>query len=325
MQKHFNEFDPLSGELDLFSKQFAGKNLNFFSDPAVWAPYSAGEMMDFLFQAGYLSELADKTVLDMGTGSGIIGTICGTLGAKEVWLSDYSEAAARLAQKNAEANQVKGIGIQSDRFRAFGDQTFDLIISNPPVQPWLYTDQHDPLHRLSSAAWNEAGKDGRLVLDALISESDQYLSTRGQLLTSSSSRHGHRQTLALLDQHWGDRWKIIYSSEHPIDPNYHQPYMRTWRHLQRLDGDLRVYQKDAQGRCFAPYQDENGQALLISTWEQAGESIPVKILKSQASRVVVQDFSGEKLAEIPTDDPRLPSETADSQWYYQYYLLLAWK
>jgi methylase of polypeptide subunit release factors len=208
-----------------------GHKLSLLSNPDVWSPYSATEMMSFLIEEGYLNHLDNLRVLDLGSGSGIIGILCGYLGAKEVTLSDYSHSAVQQALKNAQLNSVKAKGVQSDRFARFDGEEYDLIISNPPVQPWLYTEVMREDQRVNAASWNEAGKDGRLVLDALIQESQQYLSNNGTLITSGSTRHGHKQTIRLLEKYWKDNWKLIYAAEHAINRNYHQPYMPSWQQM----------------------------------------------------------------------------------------------
>lgn len=303
--------------------QVLGKEIAMFTDPDVWSPYSAKEMMTFLTEHGYLEEIEQQKVLDLGTGSGIIGILCGILGAKEITLSDYSESAIKLALKNASYNHIPAQGIVSDCFKNFEDQSFDFIISNPPVQPYLYTDLNHPEKRINSAVWNEAGADGRLVLDALLEQGKNHLNLKGQMITSCSTRHGHRKTIELLEKNWKNHWQQIYTAEHAIDAHYHAPYMPVWKHLQALDLDLRVYQKDAKGRHFAKQITEEGIEYIITELVLDHQKISVKLIKNM-NIWEVRNAQNQLLAELPLQDTQIPQEAIDTNWYYQYILIKTW-
>ncbi|MDX2306544.1 MAG: methyltransferase [Microscillaceae bacterium] len=306
--------------LEIKTYSIAHLEIALYQDPDVWLPYSATEMLNFLIQNNYLSSLKDNSVLDLGTGSGIIGIACEMLGATNVILGDYCAAAVVSAEQNAQLNRLHAKGVQSDRFASFSGQAFDLIISNPPVQPWLFTDTSHRENRLSTSAWNEAGYDGRLVLDALICESKNLLSHQGQVITSCSSRHGHRQTLALLEQYWANQWEEIFVSEHIIDPNYHKPYMNIWLKLQDEDLDLRVYQKDGEGRKYAFQKDNKRAFYLLTEWEIAGDLIPVKIYKELDSYRIFNQ-NKEKILDLTEEDYHFPELSLAQPWYYTYHLL----
>jgi tRNA1(Val) A37 N6-methylase TrmN6 len=309
-------------ELALTSYQIVGKSVQMYHDPEVWSPYSACEMLTFLTEYGYLETLEDCKVLDIGTGSGIIGIFCGLLGAGEITLSDYCPASVNLALKNAQWNGLKACGIQSNCFEGLKGLKFDLIISNPPVQPWLFTDTEHPENRTNSATWNEAGNDGRLVLDALITQSALHLTSKGILIISSSSRHGHKRTETLFNQYWENQWKQIYASEHQIDPHYHAPYLSIWKAQQAQDLDLRVYQKDAEGNMFSMQEDEKGNTFIIGELAFTRSKIPVKLIKEGDKWLVINKFN-QKLLELEEGDRLLPRKPIDEHWYYKYYLMMA--
>lgn len=78
-------------------------------------------------------------VLDLGTGSGVIGiTLALERPAWEVTLADVSPAALKVAQQNMTRFNLKLPIVQSDVLAGIGDQQFDLIVTNPP-----YIDQRD--------------------------------------------------------------------------------------------------------------------------------------------------------------------------------------
>ncbi len=74
----------------------------------------------------------DKDVLDLCTGSGCIGISLAVLGGcRSVTLSDVSEGAVQVAEKNAALNRAAVTVVQSDLFQNVRG-SFDQIVSNPP-------------------------------------------------------------------------------------------------------------------------------------------------------------------------------------------------
>ena len=71
-------------------------------------------------------------ILDLCTGSGAIG-IClkKYMSNSKVYSSDISKEALKIANKNAEKNEVDIIFLESDLFKKIYKR-FDLIVSNPP-------------------------------------------------------------------------------------------------------------------------------------------------------------------------------------------------
>jgi tRNA1(Val) A37 N6-methylase TrmN6 len=305
--------------LESYHKYMIGnKEIKIQTSPEVWSPYSAVEMLNFLQNHGYFNSLENKKILDLGTGSGIIGIYCAML-ENEVYVSDYSSPAVQDALKNANLNGCEIKGVVSNCFESLEGKIFDTILSNPPVQPWLFTDLKDLEHRPTSASWNEAGADGRLVLDILIKEGKNYLTENGNMIISSSTRHGHRQTIELLNQNW-QNWQVIYASEHELDPDYHAPYFPSWLKLQEKDLDLRVYQKDEEGRKFAIQTDENGESYIITRLEINDKMINVR-LKHNGEEWQAFDKDNHFLMPLAQHDSRMPNKPINENWYYQYFLI----
>ncbi len=297
----------------------AGKEIKIYTSPDVWSPYSAVEMLNFLENYQYLDNIEEKNVLDLGTGSGIIGIYCAIKNAY-VMVSDYSQHAVDDAIQNAILNKRTIDGEMSDCFLQLENKKFDMILSNPPVQPWLFTDLKDLEHRPTSASWNEAGADGRWVLDSLLKEGKKYLNDNGKMIISCSTRHGHQYTIDLLNENWKNEWKIIYAAEHQLDENYHAPYFSTWLELQANDYDLRIYQKDEKGRKFALQTDKNGQIFIITSFEIADKKIPVA-LKHNNDYWEVFDKNNTFLMFLANEDDRMPTKPINENWYYQYFLI----
>jgi ribosomal protein L11 methyltransferase len=82
-----------------------------------------------------LLELFEKgkpeTVLDLGTGTGILALAAAKLGAKQVWAVDLNELAVETASRNVELNQETGrIEIRRGKAEDFIQKEADLLCAN---------------------------------------------------------------------------------------------------------------------------------------------------------------------------------------------------
>ncbi|WP_125769728.1 peptide chain release factor N(5)-glutamine methyltransferase [Companilactobacillus furfuricola] len=73
-------------------------------------------------------------ILDIGTGSGVIAiSLALAFSDSQIVASDISNEALRVASKNASIYDCANISfVQSDLFDNLADQSFDIIVSNPP-------------------------------------------------------------------------------------------------------------------------------------------------------------------------------------------------
>ncbi|WP_299977985.1 50S ribosomal protein L3 N(5)-glutamine methyltransferase [uncultured Pseudoteredinibacter sp.] len=90
-----------------------------------------------LIENGFEPWLASppNSVLDLCTGSGCIGIACAyAFEWAEVDLSDISAEAIAVAEKNIKRHQLEDRvrAVESDLFEGLQDQSYDLIVSNPP-------------------------------------------------------------------------------------------------------------------------------------------------------------------------------------------------
>ncbi len=79
-------------------------------------------------------ELKDKTLLELGAGTGLISIYSKKHNAN-VTATDVNPTAIKSIQLNAEKNNVKLNIIQSDLFDNIPPQIFEIIIINPPYFP----------------------------------------------------------------------------------------------------------------------------------------------------------------------------------------------
>lgn len=76
---------------------------------------------------------ADDKVLDLGCGIGVVGIVASKSNCQGVVMSDISDEALSLSEKNVLLNKANNIKIiKSDGLNNIKDTDFTLIITNPP-------------------------------------------------------------------------------------------------------------------------------------------------------------------------------------------------
>jgi len=75
-------------------------------------------------------DFKDKSVLDMGSGTGVLAILAAKLGASSLIGIDFDEWAFENAVENAELNGVSNIDFIHGDADAIGETTFDIILAN---------------------------------------------------------------------------------------------------------------------------------------------------------------------------------------------------
>ena len=145
-----------------------------------------------------LSLLSDKPnarIIDLGTGSGAIAiTLAAELPDLEVWATDQSEQALKVAQENAATHQTQNIHFcLSNWFDSIKPSKFDLVISNPP-----YIDGDDPHLSQGDVRFEPdsaliAHNNGLKDIESITQQAQHYLKPGGTLLIE----HGYDQQIAV--------------------------------------------------------------------------------------------------------------------------------
>ena len=129
---------------------------SFSTPPGIFIPRPETELIIDCIQNDFDS-LSEKTVLDIGCGSGCIGITLASLYKNfDVMGIDISNKAINIATKNAKQLKVTNIDIIKQNIFDMKPKKFDIIVSNPPYLgiseiPNLdnTVKNHDPLEALS--------------------------------------------------------------------------------------------------------------------------------------------------------------------------------
>ncbi len=132
------------------------------------------------------------TVLDVGTGCGILAVIA-SVRAKKVVATDINPHAVKCAIQNAESNRASSkMQVRlGDLFEPISEtEKFSLIVFNAPYLPSTRGEQRS----WKSRAW-AGGSTGRRIIDRFIKNAPSYLDARGRILLVQSTLSDVDETL----------------------------------------------------------------------------------------------------------------------------------
>ncbi len=169
-------------------KEFYG--LDFEVNPSVLVPRPETELLveETIAIARAIHKQIDRKKLriaDIGTGSGCIAiTLAKFIPDAQIYASDVSAAALRVAEKNAKTHKVSSriTFLRGDLFSPYTavikKGLLDVIVSNPPYlkKKELPAVKHEPEVALYG------GKMGIEVLDRLLARATHYLAPHGAIL-----------------------------------------------------------------------------------------------------------------------------------------------
>ncbi|MCW8108824.1 peptide chain release factor N(5)-glutamine methyltransferase [Alteromonas ponticola] len=144
-----------------------------------------------------LNNIDNPVILDLGTGTGAIAiALASELPDADVIGVDKVPDAIALAKSNALLNQISNVTfMQSDWFSALRNQTFNVIVSNPPYVESAseYLAQGDVRFEPTSAL--TAGEDGLDDIHQILAGASAHLTDNGILLME----HGFEQGVAVRE------------------------------------------------------------------------------------------------------------------------------
>ncbi len=133
-------------------------------------------------------------ILDICTGSGAIAiSLAYYLKNAEVFASDISDDALKIAKENANKNKVEIKYIQSNLFESIFEKNFDIIVSNPPYI------ESESIEYLSE----EVKKEPRLALDGGIDGLDFY-----KIIADNSKKYLKENGILALEIGYNQKEKV---------------------------------------------------------------------------------------------------------------------
>lgn len=163
-------------------------------EPEVFNPviFRTGRFFAEYLYRDYLSGSAQQrlSILDLGTGSGVLGIVCAARG-HEVLATDINPAAVDCAQRNIAANGYQALArvALGDLFDPAGSERFDLVLWNPPFFKGAPRNPFDMSWRSEDA------------IDRFAEELPSHLKPRGHALVLWSSQGDDRWLEARFAAH----------------------------------------------------------------------------------------------------------------------------
>ncbi|MFI6642419.1 HemK2/MTQ2 family protein methyltransferase [Streptomyces sp. NPDC050504] len=172
---------------------------------------------------------AGTTVLDLGTGSGVLALAAARLGAR-VTAVDITRRAVLTARVNALLDGRRIAVRRGDLTAAVPGQVYDLVISNPPYVP---ASSALLPRRGAARAW-DGGPAGRTVVDRVCDAAPRMLRPHGTLLMVHSGLCGVDATFERLDD-LGMTAEVTDRTLVPFGPVLRS--RRAWLRRQGMVGD----------------------------------------------------------------------------------------
>lgn len=314
------------------SEYLRGLHLSLFKDINVWSPHSAPTLLRTLEESGIVEQVKGKNIIDVGTGSGILGIALKKLGAQYVLMLDKNPHAVGLAELNSKWNGLKedvdfNVGLSDCLNEIDEGYKADIIIGNLPMQP-LMPGIHD---NNLAYKWNQNGNEGRDVLDRVISQARQHLTPGGLLIVTASSRQGEHQTFSMFRRYFGQNWQVINSDdtgfgiEEELDEDYHGPFIMHWVGKTMFDNQIRVYEKDENGNPYIHNRISAEKLIKFVTLEDKFGKRMIQVRENEDGIKCYKLTDDEPIFDPDIDLTLLPSIKPEDmgKWFHRYMVICA--
>lgn len=161
--------DPIQFDVKIFDRVFT-----FTSDRGVFSKNHLDFASRLLIENVTLKE--SESMLDLGCGVGVIGLILEAKYQVKTTLVDINERAIELTNINKQKLSSKATVLKSDGFTQLKHQSFDHIMSNPPIRI------------------------GKKELYQMLQKATEHLHKDGALWVVMHKKHGVESLIHFMDQ-----------------------------------------------------------------------------------------------------------------------------
>lgn len=139
MSQYYDKNPQTASDRRTFQVEFEGRKFQFITDSGVFSK-GALDIGSAVFLKSLITDLradpANGRLLDVGCGYGPLGIVIKRIfPAFELTMVDVNERALSLARENLSANAVGYARVlTSDGLSALEGETFDVILTNPPIR-----------------------------------------------------------------------------------------------------------------------------------------------------------------------------------------------
>ena len=165
---------------------YRGVDLFFQTDAGVFSKGEVDTGTRLLLEA--LPEKMDGDILDLGCGWGVIGiSIAKNWPETRVTMADVNTRALDLSRENAKRNRAEVTCVESDGMAALAGQTFDAVVTNPPIRA------------------------GKQVIYKMFADAAKSLKTGGALYLVIRKQQGAESCMKYLQTIYGNVEKLVKS------------------------------------------------------------------------------------------------------------------
>ena len=181
VSEHYFSENPTSSEkLGLIRATLNGFQLEFMTSSGVFSHKRIDNGTRLLVESMVLP--IEGRVLDIGCGYGVIGIAAAKKNPRlRVWMTDVNSRAVALAEENMRRNSVRATIIQGSLYEPVQGETFDAIITNPPISAGMAK-----------------------IVEPIIKDAPLHLNSGGSLQLVVQSNKGGRTVSILIEEAFGN-------------------------------------------------------------------------------------------------------------------------
>ena len=113
-----------------FHKEYPALDYEIVIEPNMAFGTGNHETTSMMLEAILENDMQDKSVLDMGCGTGILGILASMRGARKITAIDIDEWSYKGASENAQINHIKNMEVKLGDASLLGNEKYDVIFAN---------------------------------------------------------------------------------------------------------------------------------------------------------------------------------------------------